>query len=95
MLAGNTAQNMIINYESNPAAGETHLYYNGVDIGVLPHHAKFETERIVLPVQHGSNSNAQLITFITDDATTYSGLVYEDTRILGIHVSEISFAEQP
>lgn len=94
-IAGNTAQNMIINYESNPAAGETHLYYNGVDIGVLPHHAKFETERIVLPVQHGSNSNAQLITFITDDATTYSGLVYEDTRILGIHVSEISFAEQP
>ena len=93
ILLGENSEQMEITYTSNPAAGDTSVYYNGEYVGTLPYHNDYATERILLPSQYRSETDAQVITFTTDGATTYDGLEYEDTRILGIHVSEIHFAD--
>lgn len=93
ILPGESSQTMEITYTTNPAAGDTHVYYNGEHVGILPHHDNYLTEKILLPSQAKSNSEGQIITFITDNATTYGGRIYEDTRILGIHVSKIHFTD--
>ena len=93
MEPNGNSHEMEITYTTNPAAGDTHVYYNDEHIGILPHHDNHSTEKIILPSRLEANSNAQIITFVTDNATTYGGRIYEDTRILGIHVSEIHFTD--
>lgn len=91
ILPNTESQEMEVTYITNPAAGDTHVYYNGEHVGMLPHHDTYTAEKILLPSQSRSNSEAQIISFVTDNATTYGGLIGEDTRILGIRVSEIHF----
>lgn len=93
ILPNGNSHEMEITYTTNPAAGDTHVYYNDEHIGILPHHDNHSTEKIILPSRLEANSNAQIITFVTDNATTYGGRIYEDTLILGIHVSEIHFTD--
>ena len=92
-LPGESSQRMEVTYTTNPAAGDTSVYYNDEYIGTLPYHDGHTTEEILLPAQYRSDTGAQMITFVTDGATTYDGRVDEDERILGVHVSKIHFAE--
>lgn len=87
---------MSVTYWTHPGAKDTDVYYNGEHVGVLPHRSDAEkgTQTILLPAQYRSDGGAQVITFVTDGATTskdYYGGDVTDTRVLGIAVSEVSF----
>ncbi len=87
-------EQMTVTYWTHPGAKDTEVYYNGELAGTLPHHEGFASETLLLPEEYRSDSDAQLITFVTDGATSskvyYNGKA-KDERILGIAVSEISF----
>ena len=98
ILPSETDQQMSVTYWTHPGANDTSVYYNGEYVGTLPHHNDTEqvTETIFLPAAYKSESDAQVITFVTDGATTskeYYGGDVSDTRVLGIAVSDITFAE--
>lgn len=96
VLPGETDRQMSVTYWTHPGAKDTDVYYNGEHVGVLPHRSDAEkgTQTILLPAQYRSDGGAQVITFVTDGATTskdYYGGDVTDTRVLGIAVSEVSF----
>ncbi len=92
VLPGETDYKMQVSYFSNPAAGETKVYYNDAYIGTLPHIAEgsFQTVELLLPAAYRSGPDAQRITLVTEGATLYRG-TGPDPRILGINVSEMQF----
>ena len=96
VLPGEMDTVMSVTYKTHPGADSASVYYNGEYAGVLPHHDDFAQETLVLPAIHRSDMDTQIITFITDGATTskeYFGGEEQDTRVLGIGVSRIDFNE--
>lgn len=94
ILPEKTDTRMSVRYKTHPGASSTNVYYNDVYVGTLPHHDDFAQETIVLPIANRTDSDVQIVTFATDGATTskeYYGGNEQDTRILGIAVSEIVF----
>ncbi len=94
VLPEETDTKMMVTYTTHPGANDTSVYYNGEYVSTLPHHDGFAQETIVLPTTSRSGSDAQTITFVTDGATTsmeYFDGASNDTRVLGIGVSEIEF----
>ena len=89
-----TSQQMKLNYLTNPAAGDTEVYYNNHYVGTLPHHSVFKQETIVLPAEYKDLSGEQIIRFNTNDATTYlgtGGIDGTDLRTVSIYISEMEF----
>ncbi len=87
-------QQMTIDYWTHPGAKDTAVYYNDEYIGTLPHHDDFASETLILPEEYQAKGAAQLLTFVTDGATSSKAVYGDDNpdeRILGIAVSKVSF----
>ncbi|MBP5167297.1 MAG: hypothetical protein ILP09_08595, partial [Oscillospiraceae bacterium] len=97
VLLGTVDAHMSVRYWTHPGAEDTSVYLNGKRIGVLPHHEEGDGNFVSLPLpkEYRRESGADMITFITEGATSskeYYGSE-DDDRVLGIAVSEIRFTK--